>query len=477
MHPLEEIAKARQSAAQIWGMRERMNLSASVTDLQDRLGEAEQAQQDVSDHLGFGEDSEFLVPVDDGIPPAAPTGLTVTPVPYKELDATWAAPPDTDQVVSSVMEITPTGGSAKTYTGFETYAYATGLAGGVVHSVRVKFVDRWGHESAYSAAVNATPMLTAAEQIDLDALQILGRLQGLLPNANLATLTDATKLGSGVVTAAAMAVQDAVAINLWVQNAAIQSAKISTLVADKITTGTMSAATITLSGSGQLVAGSTTFGASGITLGATTTLAAIPSASQSINNSGTAFSSVHFFTELGVSGTRGLVLRSDGDSTSRGQTSLYGLRTLNGNPYDGNNSAFVDVKGTQLNFGAETAAVAVGPYLDVQKSGATFAKAGGITANGPVVFTGSLTADSWSVGYASALFSVGPGGTRTWTHSWGQWPIFIFAFEDRGDGTRKPLPGSGDQLRIETFSVNSVTFQNFTAGTTITVGFYANKRL
>lgn len=336
--PWNSLAKRRPSAAEVKDTQERMNLVGAVTELQDRVGEVEQASQDVADHLGYAGD-EYLVPVNDNIPPAAPAGLVVTPMPYRELDATWDTPPGGDYVVASVMEVTPSGGSATEYPGRSLDAFATSLAGGVVHSVRVKLVDNWGLESAWSAPVTATPMLTVSEQIDLDALAILGRLQGLLPNANLTTITDATKLGSGVVLAQAMAVQDAVAINLWVQNAAIQSAKIASLAVDKLITGTITAASITLAGSGQLVGGQTTFGASGIAVAPTANLDDTASgASYRISNAGaTLYSHLHFYTEPAAAQPhRGLVMRSDGatSGTTQGIVEFHAVPSLNGTPYN-----------------------------------------------------------------------------------------------------------------------------------------------
>ena len=65
--------------------------------------------------------------------------------------------------------------------------------------------------------------------LDVGEMALLGRLQGEMPNRNIATLEDATKLGDGVVLARAMAAQDAAAFNLWAENAMIRNAKIADL--------------------------------------------------------------------------------------------------------------------------------------------------------------------------------------------------------------------------------------------------------
>lgn len=77
------------------------------------------------------------------------------------------------------------------------------------------------------------PDLLVNYDIDLARQTVLGELG----YANIEQMTDATKLGNNVVTARAMAVHDAAAINLWVQDAAIESAKIKDLIANKIAAG------------------------------------------------------------------------------------------------------------------------------------------------------------------------------------------------------------------------------------------------
>lgn len=98
----------------------------------------------------------------------------------------------------------------------------------------------------------ADPALPTKYDFDLAELSLLGRLQGLLPNANLATIADATKLGDDVVLARAMAVQDAAAFNLWASTAMIGTAYVKDLAADKIRSGIIQAGVAIVAGGAQI---------------------------------------------------------------------------------------------------------------------------------------------------------------------------------------------------------------------------------
>ena len=150
--------------------------------------------------------------------------------------------------------------------------------------------------------------------LDIGRMATLSRLQGALPNANLATIEDATKLadklvkssklddlavsaqklanyavGPGkvddnaitsraiaanavvanaiaadAVLARSIASQDSASFNLWAQNAMIQSAKIAALTVDKLMAGTFTAGDIILAGGGRLRGGGTWMDSSGI---------------------------------------------------------------------------------------------------------------------------------------------------------------------------------------------------------------------
>lgn len=198
---LEHLINRRQSDAEVQELRRRMEFSPELKALDERLGEVEQSHADTLNYLGYND----LIPIDDGVPPAPPQNLVVTPVPYNELDATWDTPPGDDYVLKSVMEITPSGGTAGEVEGTTLFAFSTGLEGGLSHSVRVKLIDRWNRESDWSDTVSATPLRSVVEEIALDTLAAAGRITGQLPNANLAQVNDPAKLGEAAVKAVANA--------------------------------------------------------------------------------------------------------------------------------------------------------------------------------------------------------------------------------------------------------------------------------
>lgn len=223
-----------------------------------------------------------VAPLDDNVDPETPKNVEVTSF-LKALGVEWDAPPQKDAVAEVEIEVTPSAGapfvqkvkgSALSYV-FYNLAYNN-------HSFRVRFIDKFNRISAWSLSVSGAPSRSAQYEIDLTEARILGNLKGLLPNANLATIQDATKLGSGVVLAEAMAVQNAAALNLWVGNGAIQramignaqidtaqieqlavttgkiadlavtNAKVDSIIANKIVTSTLSATVITLGTGGKL---------------------------------------------------------------------------------------------------------------------------------------------------------------------------------------------------------------------------------
>lgn len=111
----------------------------------------------------------------------------------------------------------------------------------------------------------ANPDFIAEREIDLAKAAILGNLKGLLPNENLAAIEDATRLGTGVVLAQAMAVQDAAAFRLWASEAMIESAYVKEIVADKIRAGILQAA-ISISSGGSISAGGASLDQDGLEL-------------------------------------------------------------------------------------------------------------------------------------------------------------------------------------------------------------------
>lgn len=253
----------RPTAAELEHQKRTSNQGPSIRELQERLESNEQATLDAANFLGRP-DGE--VPVDDGTAPVAPTAVAATPF-YHQMDLSWSEPPSADHVLKSFVRIREGGllANEKIVEGGRIASVIKDLPA-TSHTFEVQLEDRWGMRSGWSTALTKTPLLTAAESIDIGALAMLGRIQGLLPNTNLAKIEDATKLGSGIVLAKAMAVQDAAAFNLWAQNAMIQSAKISSLSVDKLVAGTFTAGNIILAGGGQIRGGGTWMDSSGIRL-------------------------------------------------------------------------------------------------------------------------------------------------------------------------------------------------------------------
>jgi hypothetical protein len=254
--------------------------------------------------------------IDDGEAPDAPQNVVVTPR-IHGLGVSWDPAPSSHRVKLATIRVTPEGS-----TSFEVQAstlvahLVIGLDAGIAHDVEVKFTDAFNDDSFYSAAVEGTPLRTVAEEIDLAELSILGRIQGLLPNENLATIEDATKFGQGVVLGEALAVQDAATFRLWASEAMIESAMIADLSADKITTGTLDAATITIAEGGEVQAGpGCILDWAGLTLGIATSFdTPTVEASYKLGPVGD-WGAFHFYenVDIGVDGNfRGCIVRADG---------------------------------------------------------------------------------------------------------------------------------------------------------------------
>lgn len=275
---------------------------------------------------------------DDGEPPGTPQNVEVVPLTHG-LAVSWDMPPTEDRVKLAKIRVTPIPGFAVIHDASTLIdTPVMNLDPEISYTVEVSFIDAFSAQGGWSAPITEQPNRTVAQEVDLEELSILGRIQGLLPNENLATLEDVALFGEGVVTAQAMAVQDAVAINLWVQDAAIQTAKIGQLSADKIATGTLVAADILLSSTGTIRAGDhTRIDAAGITLGLHDSFdTSIAAASYKISGEG-GIGSLMFFSENPETNAgydaRGAVLRSDGDLADL-PGSVHLLATYNGDLHD-----------------------------------------------------------------------------------------------------------------------------------------------
>lgn len=96
----------------------------------------------------------------DDVPPAAPGGLTATPLTYGEVELAWTAPADTDLAGYRVYRSLTSGGPYEMVA--EVAAPGTGYVdmwatGGEPNYYTVTGVDVWGNEGPGSAEASATP--------------------------------------------------------------------------------------------------------------------------------------------------------------------------------------------------------------------------------------------------------------------------------------------------------------------------------
>jgi hypothetical protein len=151
----------------------------------------------------------------------------------------WDPPDPTDYVSYTVVSVeNPPGTPVVVENVSGSGVTVTGLTPGTAYTISLKHVDRWAHESTVTTIGGThTPTVTVADAIDFDAAAIAGSLGW----TSIDQITDPNVMGDDVIVARAMAVQDAAALNLWVDDASIVSAKIANLTAGKITTGTLQA--------------------------------------------------------------------------------------------------------------------------------------------------------------------------------------------------------------------------------------------
>lgn len=286
-------------------------------------------------------DLTAAIPVNDQTAPAAPTGVVVSPYSHA-LRVVWDAPPEEDYVAYSEVRATnTTTGAVETYTSVVRRITLDGLSAANPYTVEVRHIDRWGLVSGWvTGATGVAPDYTVAEYVDFAA----ARIAGTLGWANISALSDPTKLSNGVVTARAMAAQDAAAINLWVQNAAIQSAKIAGLAADKIDAGIIDAQ-IGISSGGYIAAGGARMDDRGVSL-ADVGIAFSPPAdtrgSKITPDTSDSFGALHFWN-ANEAGLRGATLWGAGNAGGKaGAVRLVATETnTTGSDPAGPNSARV----------------------------------------------------------------------------------------------------------------------------------------
>lgn len=279
---------------------------------------------------GIVEDYAQYEARDDGIPPAVAQNVAATPI-IQGLAVSWDTPPPQDQVKAADIRITPQGGSASVVRAAGKTGHTfLGLEADKAHAMEVRLIDTFGRTSGWSPVVQGIPMFSAAEYIDLQELDLLGRLQGLLPNENLGTIEDATKLGKGIVTAEAMAVQNAVTFSLWATEAMIGGAYIKDVRVDTLTGGELNTTAINIASLLELAPGGSVKAGEGTTMDdGGVTLAVGPNYNtptlnrdQQISAEGD-WASLAFFDDTSPN-LRGAVIRSDGNNTvKRGMVALH----------------------------------------------------------------------------------------------------------------------------------------------------------
>lgn len=279
-----------------------------------------------------------FVPEDDEIPPVPPTGFMVAPG-MRLLIVSWEEPPATDYVAQARVRTYRESSGELVLTQYvrgrsvtipTLDPYEPDGATREEYNVEVALIDMWGRVGEAATTGPHMPDLTAADAVDLQKLAQLQLLQGLLPNENLATIEDAILLGNGVVQARSMTSMDAAAINLWVQNAAIEAAKVKSMAVDKLVGGVISTTTISvasrlnLTGSGTINAADLEIGASGITLGERANNVGYPSRTpgawltppptQALPSP---FAGIGFFSDSDVD-RRGLIINANGIAGASG---------------------------------------------------------------------------------------------------------------------------------------------------------------
>lgn len=172
----------------------------------------------------------------DGAAPLTPENVQVEPL-RRALRVTWNPPLEEEYVERTRIRVTNTMSTGRVLVQDDL----SGKSATIVdipleeHLVEVQFVDRWGLESPWSAWVSATPLPSVADEIDLAAIEIAGKLGW----ENLEPLTDGANLGNDVVTSRSMATQNFAALSAWVGELAVKDALIGGVKADKIETGTL----------------------------------------------------------------------------------------------------------------------------------------------------------------------------------------------------------------------------------------------
>lgn len=146
---------------------------------------------------------------DDGVAPAAPTGVT-TKVFARDVSFSWDTPPGTDHVATTRVEVYNTGTATLVAEGStsDVYLPIRDLGKDTTYDATLWHEDLWGRDSAPSASVTFTTGATAADEITTSTLAFGGDIANLLNAPELAAISDPGKLAERVVTEAALAQTD-----------------------------------------------------------------------------------------------------------------------------------------------------------------------------------------------------------------------------------------------------------------------------
>jgi hypothetical protein len=180
-----------------------------------------------------------LVP-NDSADPATPTGLALTPG-VQSVFASWAAPVEVDMINgfgSWLVEIDENSDMSSPFHSREVsarFCSFTGLAAGVTYYVRVKAIDAWGNDSAFTAAANTTTLYVTNDDIAVGTINADRLVANSITANEIATdAVTANEIAAGTITAAE------------IQAATITAAEIAagTITSVQIDTGTIVAGNI-----------------------------------------------------------------------------------------------------------------------------------------------------------------------------------------------------------------------------------------
>ena len=194
--------------------------------------------------------SGFSTVVDDGVAPAAPTGLTAT-AGIQGIFLKWAYNTETDMSHYEIWRNTSDDSSTATKIGqIKTNLYwDSGLTAGTTYYYWIKAVDHLGNTSGFNATAGTSAVPRNVETADVtNAAITTTKIADLaVTNAKINDL-DAVKITTGTLDAARIATNSITSDKISVANLSAISADLGT-----ITTGTITGATVQTSTSGKRI--------------------------------------------------------------------------------------------------------------------------------------------------------------------------------------------------------------------------------